>query len=102
MRRIVVGQTWLEKYLGQETASYTGETVLPRDIRRYALAIDDLNPIYFDEKAAKKGKYGGLTAPLAMFPGPLVSPVGRKALRNWEKMVWPLLLAFLNSPILGN
>jgi acyl dehydratase len=27
------------------------------------LAIDDLNPIYFDEEAAKKGKHGGLTAP---------------------------------------
>ncbi len=53
-----------EKYIGQETGPYTGEPVLARDIRRYALAIDDLNPIYVDEEAARKGKYGGLTAPL--------------------------------------
>jgi acyl dehydratase len=37
--------------------------VTARDIRRYALAIDDPNPIYYDENAAKKGKYGGFVAP---------------------------------------
>jgi acyl dehydratase len=52
------------KYIGSETEMTTGEPVLARDIRRYALAIDDLNPIYFDENAARKGKYGGLAAPL--------------------------------------
>ncbi len=53
-----------KQYIGQETGTHTGEPVLARDIRRYALAIDDLNPIYFDEDAAIKGKHGGLTAPL--------------------------------------
>jgi acyl dehydratase len=53
-----------KKYIGQETGTHTGEPVLARDIRRYALAIDDRNPIYFDESAAKAGKYGGLAAPL--------------------------------------
>ena len=53
-----------KNYIGKETAPHTGEPVLARDIRRYALAIDDPNPIYFDENAAKKGKYGGLAAPL--------------------------------------
>jgi acyl dehydratase len=53
-----------KKYIGQETGSHTGEPVLARDIRRYALAIDDPNPIYFDESAARTGKYGGLAAPL--------------------------------------
>ena len=52
-----------KKYIGQETGTHTEEPVLAIDIRRYALAIDDFNPIYFDEEEAKKGKYGGLTAP---------------------------------------
>lgn len=50
-------------YIGKEMGSRTGEPVLARDIRRYALAIDDPNPIYYDEDTAKKGKYGGLIAP---------------------------------------
>lgn len=52
-----------QKYIGRETGTYSGEPVLARDIRRYALAIDDLNPIYFDENAAKAGKHRGLVAP---------------------------------------
>ena len=44
-----------KKFIGQETGTHTGEPILARDIRRYALAIDDLNPIYFDEKTAKNG-----------------------------------------------
>lgn len=52
------------KYIGQETRTHTGEPVLARDIRRYALAIDDRNPIYFDVAAARKGKYGGLAPSL--------------------------------------
>jgi len=52
------------RYIGTDTGTYTGEPVLARDIRRYALAIDDPNPIYRDEEASRKGKYGGLAAPL--------------------------------------
>ncbi|MFB3925157.1 MAG: MaoC family dehydratase N-terminal domain-containing protein [Syntrophales bacterium] len=52
-----------KKYIGQQTATYTGEKIQARDIRRYALAIDDPNPIYFDEAAAKRGRNGGLAAP---------------------------------------
>lgn len=55
------------KYIGMEYTPHTGEPVTSRDIRRYALAIDDLNPIYRDEEAAKKGKYGKITAPLNYF-----------------------------------
>jgi len=71
-----------KKYLGQETASYTGETILARDIRRYALAIDDLNPIYFDENAAKEGKYGGLTAPLSYVSWAIGVPGGEKSVKE--------------------
>ncbi len=52
-----------KQYIGKEMGSRTGEPVLAKDIRRYALAIDDPNPIYYDEDTAKKGKYGGLVAP---------------------------------------
>ena len=57
---------WKE-YIGKETASGTGDPVSARDIQRYALAVDDPNPIYYDEEAAKKGKYGGLVAPPGYF-----------------------------------
>jgi acyl dehydratase len=52
-----------KKYIGKETSTCTGERISARDIRRYALAIDDSNPIYYDENAAKQGKYAGLAAP---------------------------------------
>lgn len=52
-----------KQFIGHVYPAHTGEPVLARDIRRYALAIDDDNPIFFDEKAAKAGRYGGLTAP---------------------------------------
>lgn len=52
------------KFIGQEYPAHTGEPVLARDIRRYAYAIDDENPIFVDEAAANAGRYGGLTAPL--------------------------------------
>lgn len=52
-----------KQYIGKEMGSRTGEPVSAKDIRRYALAIDDPNPIYYNESAAKKGKYGGLVAP---------------------------------------
>ena len=50
----LVDELGWKQYIGQETGSGTGETVLARDIRRFALAIDDPNPIYYDEDAARK------------------------------------------------
>jgi len=52
-----------KKYIGMETEEKTGEPVTAKDIRRFALAIDDPNPVYYDEEAAKKGKYGRLVSP---------------------------------------
>lgn len=71
-----------KKYIGQETGTYTGDPVLARDIRRYALAIDDLDPIYFDEEAAKKGKYGALTAPLVYVTWAVGVPGSEKAAKD--------------------
>lgn len=52
------------KYIGKETGTYTGEPVQARDVRRYALAIDDPNPIYRDPVAARRAGLGGTVAPL--------------------------------------
>lgn len=52
------------RYIGKETGTYTGEPVLARDIRRYALAIDDPDPIYRDPEAAGASRHGRIVAPL--------------------------------------
>lgn len=53
-----------KQYIGKEVNSGTGDPVSAQDIRRFALALDDPNPRYYDEDFAKKTKYGGLVAPL--------------------------------------
>ncbi len=51
-----------ERYIGTESAPHTGEPVSARDIRRYALAVDDENPIFYDEAAAKAYAEQGLVS----------------------------------------
>lgn len=63
MKESLLEKIGWKKYIGMEWETRTGEPILARDIRRYALAIDDLRLEYLDEEAAKKGKYGGLAAP---------------------------------------
>jgi acyl dehydratase len=48
--------------IGHVTETYLGEITL-RDARRYAIAVGDLNPLYFDEEYARASAYGGLIAP---------------------------------------
>lgn len=67
------------QYIGVEYTPHTGEPVSARDIRRYALAIDDLNPIFQSEEAARKGRYGALTAPLNYFSWSVGVPGAEKA-----------------------
>jgi acyl dehydratase len=38
-------------------------TITARESQRYAMAVDDLNPVYFDEDAAKAAGYRTLVAP---------------------------------------
>ena len=71
-----------KKYVNQETAPHTGEPVLARDIRHYALAIDDDNPIFYDEAAAKAGKYGALTAPLNYISWSVGVPGSEKGIKD--------------------
>lgn len=48
--------------IGQEDTTYLGEVTL-RDIQRYATAVGDMNPLYFDEGYAQRSAYGGIIAP---------------------------------------
>lgn len=49
--------------IGMESEPITSYPVMEHEIRKYCYAIDDLNPLYLDEDAAKKGPYGGVIAP---------------------------------------
>lgn len=46
--------------IGQETIQHY--LVTDRDIRRFAQAIDDPNPLYSDPEYAKNSRYGGIIA----------------------------------------
>lgn len=70
------------QYVGKEYIPHTGEAVTARDIRRYALAIDDDNPIFYDEQAAKAGRYGGLAAPLNFFSWSVGVPGSEKPVKE--------------------
>ncbi len=60
-----------DSLISAETMALVGELVdepvtaviTARDAQRYALAVDDLNPIYFDEDAARAAGYRTLVAP---------------------------------------
>lgn len=52
----------MEARIGERTRRYLG-VIEPRMIRRYAIAINDLNPIYQEENAARAAGFDGLTAP---------------------------------------
>ncbi len=49
--------------IGQLTQAPVTAEITERDAQRYALAVDDLNPIYFDESAAHAAGYRTLVAP---------------------------------------
>lgn len=49
-------------FIGKESTVYLGEVTL-REMQRYAMAVGDANPLYFDEEYARRSAYGGLIAP---------------------------------------
>lgn len=55
-------RTEMERRVGKSHRHYLG-TVDGRMIRRYALAIGELNPIYYDQDAAREAGFAGLVAP---------------------------------------
>ena len=58
----------LEKYVGKPMGppSVAPDPVNVPMIRHWVDALDDRNPIYLDEAAAKKTRFGGIVAPPAM------------------------------------
>ncbi len=50
------------KFIGKTYKPVKYEVGLEK-IKEYAIAIMDTNPLYVDEEAAKKSKYGGIIAP---------------------------------------
>jgi acyl dehydratase len=52
--------------IGKETVYQFPEEVGTATIRRFAVAIGDPNPLYYDEEFAKKTVFGGIVAPPTM------------------------------------
>ncbi|MFN8627663.1 MAG: MaoC family dehydratase [Candidatus Binatia bacterium] len=57
----------IEKFVGASSEWHDGhDEVSESDIRHWCEALHNANPIYTDEAAAKKSKYGGIIAPPEM------------------------------------
>ena len=49
--------------IGAESEPVTGYPVSEHEIRRYAYAVDDLNPLWTDPEYARNTRHGGIVAP---------------------------------------
>ena len=49
--------------IGQLVGPPVTAEIMARDAQRYAMAVDDLNPVYFDEAAARAAGHRTLVAP---------------------------------------
>ena len=70
----------ITKFIGQESSTSIFE-VEREAIRRFADAVDDSNPLYWDEDYAKKSRYGSIIAP----PGFISSPWFSGRPTKWPK-----------------
>ncbi len=70
----------IRSWIGREAPPWTVE-VTRRDVTRFAVATDDLNPLYLDEERARNSRYGGLIAPPLFYMAPLTEPVPETELR---------------------
>jgi acyl dehydratase len=70
----------IRSWIGREVPPWTIE-VTRRDVARFAVATDDLNPLYLDEDAAQQSRHGGLIAPPLFYMAPLTEPVPETELR---------------------
>lgn len=71
----------IRSWIGHETPPWTIEAT-KLDIKRFAVATDDLNPLYLDEVYAEHSPYGGLIAPPLFYMAPLTNPVPESELRT--------------------
>ena len=53
--------------IGKEVGRKTG-VVYPKEAQRFAAAVGDLNPLYFDDEAARARGYEGVIAPPMFLP----------------------------------
>lgn len=56
----------MESIIGKTETYSSPEEIGRATIRKFALAVGDLNPIYWDEKAAQKSRYKEIIAPPTM------------------------------------
>ena len=70
----------IRSWIGRETPTWT-IAVSQLEVKRFAVATDDLNPLYLDEEKAKQSHHGGLIAPPLFYMAPLTDPVPESALR---------------------
>jgi acyl dehydratase len=56
----------IQAMVGRETTLSAHQEIGRTTISRFAVAVGDLNPLYFDEECAKKSSYGGIIAPPTM------------------------------------
>lgn len=68
----------IRAWIGREFPPVTGE-VTARDIERFAIAVDDLNPLYLDPEQAAASRHGGIIAPPMFYEIPVTrpTPLGR-------------------------
>lgn len=59
-----------KRHLSRELVE-TSDPVSMRQIKAYIAAVDDWDPLYFDEDAARKGPIGKITAPAMFYSAPL-------------------------------
>lgn len=70
----------IRSWIGRETPPWTIEAT-NLDIRRFAVATDDINPLYLDEEYARQSRHGSIVAPPLFYMAPLTDPVPESELR---------------------
>jgi hydroxyacyl-ACP dehydratase HTD2-like protein with hotdog domain len=70
----------IRSWIGRETPPWTIEAT-KLDLKRFAVATDDLNPLYFDEEYARNSRHGDIIAPPLFYMAPLTNPVPESELR---------------------
>lgn len=70
----------IRAWIGRQAPPWTIE-VTALDVKRFAVATDDRNPLYTDAEQAKQSRYGGLIAPPLFYMAPLTDPVPEDELR---------------------
>ena len=71
----------VRSWIGREDPPFTVQ-VTELEIKRFAVATDDLNPLYLDDEYASRSRYGGTVAPPLFYMADLTDPVPEAGLRE--------------------